>query len=209
MKFKFDERGFVLAEFAIALPLLILLLYALGTVTLTGLKIAREQVADYALETEAQYVIDRIATDARVAHTVKIKHANWGDNEEIFFVYHTLGNGFEADFPIYYAKDILDQRRYTIHSPESSSSSKKFFQVYAERQENGELNNPITGDISFGQTSVKELTFDKEKLRDKILHIKFKLRRADLKQVVEFNTSVYMPACKKIIYHEETILNEE
>lgn len=209
MKFKLDERGFVLAEFAIALPLLILLLYALGTVTLTGLKIAREQAADYALETEAQYVIDRITTEARAAHTVKIKHSDGADSEEVFFVYHTLSNEIEADFPKYYAKDVLDQRRYTVHSPANTSSTRKFFQVYAERKEDGELNNPITGGISFGQTAVGELKFDEEKLRYKILHIKFKLRRADLKQVVEFNTSVYMPACKKIIYHGVEILNEK
>lgn len=209
MKFKLDERGFVLAEFAIALPLLILLLYALGTITISGLKIAREQVADYALETEAQYVIDRITTEARAAHTVKIKNSDSANADEIFFVYHTFSDTLEGNHPMNWAKDILDQRRYTVHSPTSTVSTKRFSQVYAERKEDDQLTNPITGDISFGQTTVGELKFDKEKLRSKILHIKFKLRRADLKQTVEFNTAVYMPDCKKIIYHGETILDEE
>ena len=201
MKFKLSERGFVLAEFAIALPLLILLLYTLGMITLSGLEIARKQVADYALETEAQYVIDRITAEARAAHAVKIKHGV-NDSEEIFFVYHNLSSKFGADHPIYYAIDVLDQRRYAVHSPLGKS-----FQVYAERKENGALNNPITGDISFGSTFVSELKFSKEKLYDKILHIKFKLQNKE--QAVEFNTAVYMPACKKIIYHGVEILNEE
>ena len=209
MKFKLDERGFVLAEFAIALPLLILLLYALGMLTVSGLKIAREQVADYALETEAQYVIDRITKDARAAHAVKITNSDHNNAEEIFFVYHTLSKKFEGNHPKIWAKDVLDQRRYTVHSPNNTNSTTKFFQVYAERQESGETSNPITGEISFGKTFVAELKFDESKLHDKILHIKFKLQRADLKQAVEFNTSVYMPACKKIIYHGATILNEE
>ena len=209
MKFKLDERGFLLTEFVIALPMLILLLYALGTVTLSGLKIAREQAADYALETEAQYILDRITTEARTAHIVNIKDSDSANAEEIFFVYHTLDNKLEGDHPKVYARDILNKRRYTVHSPSSSSSQKNFFQVYAERQENNSEVNPISGGNSFGRTFVAELKFDREKLLDKILHIKLRLQSADLPRIVEFNTAVYMPVCKKIIYHGAEILNEE
>lgn len=184
MKFQPNERGFVLAEFAIALPLLILLLYSLGMVTVAGLKIAREQVADYALETEAQYVIDRITSDARTARYVEVRRVA-KDIEEIFFIYH--GNKVKSKDPRFY--DFIEQRRYTVSSPNGR------YCVYAERMKNGPTVNPISGDNFFGQTFVRELKFTETSKN--VLHIKFKLQSIATKQAVEFNTSVYMPSCEE------------
>ena len=65
-----NEKGFVLAEFVIALPLLILLIYTLANIFLNATKYAEKQAADYVLEEEAQEILERIKKDARAASEV-------------------------------------------------------------------------------------------------------------------------------------------
>lgn len=190
-----NQRGFVLVEFVIALPVLIFLLYALGTLTLTTAKIAREQVADYTLETEAQEIIDRITADARAAYSVKINTRNTFD--EIIFICHTNAQGKNFSTLI----DELDQRIYMV-----ASASGKPFHVYFKNQDTDAHNNPLTGENSFGNTFVTKLEFSKEFLPQKILHITFEMQSLRRNQKVKFSTAVYMPACKEIIYHGEKIL---
>ena len=208
MKFKLGERGFVLAEFAIALPLLILLLCALGTVTLTGLKIAREQVADYTLETEAQYVIDRITADARAAHSVEISFSD-SIREKIGFMYNTLSTKrigvdmFDGETVLYSVKNyvnVRDRRYYIVDSN---------YAMNVKRRDDNFTSNPITGGNFYGKTHVTQFSIDREKLFDKILHVTLELQNHVTFHKVKFSTSVYMPACKKITYHEETILDEQ
>ena len=95
MKFIKNQCGFVFIEFVIALPLLILLLYALGTLTLTTAKIAREQVQDYVLETEAQEIIDRITQDARAAYSVEIKSTE--NLETVIFKCHSIASKLKME----------------------------------------------------------------------------------------------------------------
>lgn len=202
MKFRLTERGIVLAEFAIALPLLILLLGSLGIVTLNALKIAREQIADYALETEAQYVMDRITSDARATHKIEIGFS-YAAIEKIEFTYHAISTkkiGVGESGAESYV-DVLDRRVYVVNK------TNRF--MNAKRKDDGSATNPITGGNSYGKTFVTQFSFDKNKLYDKILHVTLELQNSVTEQKVKFSTSVYMPACKKIIYHEETILNEE
>ncbi len=180
-----NQRGFVFAEFVIALPLLILLLYTLGTLTLKTMKIAREQVADYTLETEAQEVIDRITTDARAAHSVEIK--NWNFAERVKFICHV--NNPDRD----YLYDILDTRIYAVDSPDGG-----FFCVYFKHQDNELHRNPITGKNSFGNNFVTELSF--YVIAPKVLHVTVEMESIVTHRRVKFSTAVYMPACKKIYY---------
>ena len=60
MQKKIRSGGFVFVEFAIALPLLILLLCGLGEVGTEIFKLGRDQLADYVLESEAQYFMEII-----------------------------------------------------------------------------------------------------------------------------------------------------
>lgn len=181
MKFKLNQRGFILAEFVVALPLLILLLYALGNLTFTAAKIAREQVADYVLETEAQYVIDRITEDARAAYSAKIEKGTWFDR--IIFICHIQeNNGTELI-------DTLEQRIYVVDNAHG-----KPFHVYFKHQDNEAHNNPITGDNFYGETIVTQLEFTKP--APKILHITFEMKSKNREQRVKFSTAVYMPACE-------------
>ena len=182
-----NQRGFVFVEFVIALPLLIFLLYSLGTLTFKTMKIAREQVADYVLETEAQEVIDRITADARAAKFVEIKE--FYDFDEVIFICHTN----DADKYDFY--DVLDKRIYRIQD-----------QVYFNHKEDETPNNPITGRNSFGGTTVTDFQFPKKFLEKKILYITLEMQSKVTKQKVKFSTAVYMPACEEIIYHGEKIL---
>lgn len=181
MKFKLNQRGFILAEFIIALPLLILLLYALVTLIFNSWKIARDQVADYVLETEAQEVIDRIARDARAAYSAKI-----GENkgfDKIIFVCHNKADKNTA------MVDTLDQRVYAV-----DNAAGKYFHIYFEHQDKF-FNNPITGDNFFyGDTIVTQLEF--KKLASKILHVTLEMKSDVTQQKVKFSTAIYMPSCQ-------------
>ena len=72
MNKKFHSGGFVFAEFAIALPLLIFLMYGLASVGTKIFHASRDQMANYILESEAQYVMERVTQEARVAKSIKV-----------------------------------------------------------------------------------------------------------------------------------------
>jgi len=182
MKFKLNQRGFIFMELAMALPLLILLLYALGTLTLTTWKIAHEQVADYVLETEAQEVIDRITRDARAAYSAKIENGTYFD--KIIFACHTQEN------TALQLTDTLDQRIYVV-----DNANNKPFHFYFKHQNNDAHNNPLTGESrAFGNTIVTK--FELKKLAPKVLHITLEMKSNVTNQKVKFTTAVYMPSCQ-------------
>gem|GEM_PF-2003875 len=190
------QKGFVLAEFAIALPLLILLLFALGNMTYKIFSIARTQSADYVLENEAQNILQRISDDAKSAHSVEIKQAVGGKElQEIFFNYHILGNGLtpKKDYfkntSVNEAEilDLIYTHRYTVYLPEKGG-----YRVYAERMKNGSKTNPISGGNFFGDTTVTKLKFTQSK--EKILHIELEMQSLVTEKKFKVSTSVFMSA---------------
>ena len=193
------QKGFVLAEFAIALPLLILLLFALGQMTYKIFSIARTQSADYVLENEAQNILQRISDDAKSAHSVEIKQAVGNDKyelQEIFFNYHVIGNNLSKDYfkKDYnsFTNDIVDliyTHRYTVYLPERGG-----YRVYAERMKNGSKTNPISGGNFFGDTTVTKLKFTQPK--EKILHIELEMQSLVTEKKFKVSTSVFMSACE-------------
>jgi len=192
------QKGFVLAEFAIALPLLILLLFALGNMTYKIFSIARTQSADYVLENEAQNILQRISDDAKSAHSVEIKQAVGGKElQEIFFNYHILGNGLtpKKDYfkntSVNEAEilDLIYTHRYTVYLPEKGG-----YRVYAERMKNGSKTNPISGGNFFGDTTVTKLKFTQSK--EKILHIELEMQSLVTEKKFKVSTSVFMSACE-------------
>ena len=193
MKFRLSERGIVLAEFAIALPLLILLLGSLGLVTLKALKIAREQAADYALETEAQYVMDRITADARAAHSTEIKSANGFD--EIIFFCSGIGEYEHDDLKIagveksmYYYRNVFDPRIYRIDNREGG-----VFCVYFKHSDDDTHTSPLTGENSYGRTYITKFKFTRN---EKILHVTLGMKSLATDKKIELSTAVFMPDCE-------------
>ena len=199
-----NQRGFVLVEFVIALPLLIFLLYALGTLTFSTMKIAREQVADYALETEAQEIIDRISDDARTAHSVKIKTADTQNpnHQNIIFMCENItneqrGGSFDGEYITYYKK-VLEPRIYAVHTAQNVISGKIYPHVYFKRQDDNYYSNPIIGDNSFGNTAVETLKYSVDE-ENKLLHITLEFRNYVTNQKVKFATAVFMPNCEEFL----------
>ena len=197
------QSGFVSAEFAISLPLLIFLLFALGQMTYKIFSIAKNQAADYVLQNEIQNVLEEISADAKAAHSVEIKQAVGGSElQEIFFNYRVVGN--EEDENLF---KNSSKNNFTTSTPEIlnliythrftvGNTSKSGYCIYAERQKSGAKVNPITGGNFFGETSVAKLKFSQPK--EKILHIEIEMKSFVTEKKIKAVTSVFMPACEKV-----------
>lgn len=188
-----NEKGFVLAEFVIALPLLILLIYTLVMIFLNVAKQTEKQSADYLLEEEANEILERIKNDARAATEVKLEH----DGEEfqtVIFVFHAIANTNPNIYDVHDTRNYIIYSKNQIHADEDGQEP--IYRVYAHRKKNPTFpTSPTSGDNSFGNTTVKKLKFT---IREKnILHISLTLKSLKTKRMLTINTSVFMPDCKK------------
>ena len=182
-----NQRGFVLIEFIIALPLVALLIYALAQMIMQLPKFSTSQAADYFLAVEAHEILNRITRDARSAAYVEVREAvSSGKIYEIFFYYRTLNNSPAM------TTDLKVPRRYTVGATENHG-----YQVYAERLQNGPKRNPISGGNFFGDTTVTQLKFSQPS--EKVLHVTLELQSIATKRKLKIGTSVFMPSCEKIV----------
>ncbi len=182
MSSKNGQKGFILAEFIIALPLLILLLYGLANMTLKIISLAREQMANYVLETEAHEVLRRITDDARAAYSVqRLIHDK--NLEEVTFVY---------DVPKYDGfvvfTDVRGRRRYVVDKGRVISKRDGGFSydIYT---------TPVTGGNFFADTWVDKLKFSSRS--ENVLHVAVEMHDNITRQSVKISTSVFMPGCKE------------
>lgn len=195
-----NKKGFVMAEFAITLPLLILLIVAMLNLlfilkgTQDKNKFSENQATDYIMASEANEIIRRITRDARSAVEVELLKSN--ERQDIIFTFHANTYDKNNDYGIV---DTLDTRRYILYAKDSAE---KIYRVYVHRQYVLTPTSPITGndgnvrnDIP-GDTSVDELKFTIR--NENILHISLKIRNVRTDRIFSVNTSVYMPACEKI-----------
>ena len=176
--------GFVFAEFAIALPLLILLGYGLSIVGVQLFYWGKIQLADYVLEEEVQEVLSRIIYDARSAKNFEGFN---GNTTTMNFTYRTINElktkngGREVEDVI---ADKEEHRVYVL------SASK----IYYERQPKIAV-NPITGNNYFGETQVNNFEFklDEDK---KLLHITLEMESLISHHKIKIRTAVYMSGCE-------------
>lgn len=176
--------GFVLVEFAIALPLLILLGWGLANVSLQIFRLGKTQLADYVLEAEAQYVMERITHQARTAQTVTIEHV-YNDIDQIEFVYHSVN-----DHPLNPRDNVADVWETQIFIPRMVGGTCK--SINAKRLSYGSLSNPITGENSFGDTKINAMKFDLDEA-EKILHVTLEMESVESGQRLRINTAIFMP----------------
>ena len=187
---KFRSGGFVFAEFAIALPLLILLMYGLTIVGIKIFQLGREQMADYILESEIRHVMERITREARSAKEIDIKKID--DNmHQLKIIYHTgdLNNDYQATFI-----DVLETQIFKPHRGEGGV----YKNINAKRQESDPESSPITGGIPakddlipFGDTKINE--FVCKIIDDKVLHITLEMESEVTGHKIKLNTAVFMP----------------
>ena len=178
-----DERGFLFAELAIALPLLILLIYSLANLTTKIFEVTRNQVADYVLETEIQDVIERISLDARAA--VSFTANNQAVNSDlggITFFYNTLSDDYRA------AGILQESRRYT---PNVTGSGK--INMILKRRNDNYFTTPITGGNFFGDTKVTRFKFSEP--RNNVLHVTLEMQSLVSGRKIKISTAFFMPNC--------------
>lgn len=171
--FRNNSGGFVFAEFAIALPLLILLMYGLATVSIKIFDVGKNQLADYVLEEEVHDVLSRLIYDARAAKNVTAVK----DSSTLIFTYRMIGAGSGSNIKINEDKRVywrVNDKIYYEH------------QTYLAA-------NPITGNNYFGETQVTKFEFEKE---NKVLHVTLELASKITNHKIKISTAVYMPSCE-------------
>lgn len=184
------------AGFAIAIPLLILLMYGLASVSIKTFELSKYQVADYILENEAQYLMERVTQEARVAKKIYITPLT-KDIDELKIVYHTGGRDDKNQLSI---ADVWETRIFRPHFLWGVCVN-----INAKRQDKGGDSNPITGGIpadgenfiSFGDTKINCFKFKKD---GKLLHITLEMESVekikDTNKKIRLNTAVFMPNCE-------------
>ena len=187
-----NQKGFVLIEFVIALPLILMLLYGLAETTLQIYRLAKAQAADYMLAVEAQEVLTRITEDLRAAKSVTCYSSGVyaysegiSDCDNIEIKFHTIKKDAAQII------DVIDTRVYTVAKVDTVHSS----YIYRQHQ-NGYHSSPITGGNFFGDTEVTFLKY--EKIGYRTLHIALEMRSIETKNKIKLSTAVFMPACEKI-----------
>lgn len=168
------------AEFAIALPLLILLMYGLARVSINIFHLGREQLADYVLETEAHNVLEMITQEARAAKTININHET-DKFDKIEILYHSVANEGVT------IADIWATRFYIPHRKKETG----IINLYRVRQDTNSPTNPITGENYFGVTQINSVKY---KRSDKLLHITLEMESLATHKKIKLNTAVFMPA---------------
>ncbi|MBQ4494454.1 MAG: hypothetical protein II968_01670 [Selenomonadaceae bacterium] len=191
--FRNNGGGFVVAEFAIALPLLILLMYGLATVSVKSFSLGRDQLADYVLEAEAQSVMEQIRQVACTAREVEISPGGgW-----VKFVYHVVKDKPKIEVTslnghyVFINNDVLETQYFILHTTKERTTPN----LYAKRQLDGRYTNPITGDNYFGDTQVNYLKCEVDEAK-KILHISLEMESLVTERKIKFDTAVYMPNYK-------------
>lgn len=176
------------AEFAIALPLLILLLYGLATVGIKIFYLGKIQLADYVLEEEVHDVLSRLIYDARAAKSVEAIN----EIRTLSFTYGTINeiqnkNGTRDDGDVIADKD--ENRVYLVAGTVGEAGSKINY-----KRQTIDANNPITGDNYFGETRVTKFEFTQ--LADNVLRVTLEMQSEVSGHKIKISTAVFVPGCE-------------
>ena len=174
------------AEFAIALPLLILLGWGLATVGTKIFYLGKIQLADYVMEEEVHNVLSRLIYDARAAKKIIAVKGS----PTLIFYYRTMREiqATNSSMPtnIYGTPDgdvIADREEPRVYWRVNDK-------IYYQRQTK-EARNPITGDNYFGRTKVTRFDFDFDK-KTKILNVTLEMESLDSPHKIKIDTAVYV-----------------
>ena len=184
----------MLAEFAIALPLLILLACSLSLVALKTFEVGKNQLADYVLEAEAQHIIEQITRESRVAKEVEISGSS--KIQQLKIIFKTVRENGEVvsasddsgKYEMYSIEDIWETRYFIPHTVNGACK------LYAKRQDDGYFLNPIGGNNTFGETNIKRLEYELDAAK-KILHVTLELESLVSEHKIKIATAVFMPSC--------------
>ena len=182
----------MVVEFAIALPLLILLMYGLTTVSIKVFDLGKRQLADYVLESEAQHVMERIVQEARTARSVEI---GTGYVKVVYHVVKDNGNTIKGKtfddatngkHYLFFSNDVLETQYFMLRTKAGRTTPN----LYAERQ-TSYYTNPITGENYFGDTKINYFKCEVDATK-KILHVSLEMESLVTEHKIKLNTAVYM-----------------
>ena len=179
--FRNNSGGFVFAEFAIALPLLILLMYGLATVGIKIFDVGKNQLADYVLEEEAHDVLSRLIYDARAAKKVKAENAS----PTLTFTYSAVKEVIPSGGGTVKGDIIADYEENRVYMRINEK-------IHYKRQTTDPV-NPITGNNYFGETRVTKFEFSKP--AENVLHVTLELESEITHHKIKISTAIYMPGC--------------
>ena len=174
------------AEFAIALPLLILLGWGLATVGTKIFYLGKIQLADYVMEEEVHDVLSRLIYDARAAKNLEAVEGS----PTLTFYYRTMREiqATNSSMPtnVYGTPvgDVIAERE------EKRVYWLKDGQINYERQTTTDP-NPLTGDNYFGMTKVTRFDFDFDK-KTKILNVTLEMESLVSAHKIKIDTAVYV-----------------
>ena len=171
------------AEFAIALPLLILLGWGLATVGAKFFYLGKIQLADYVMEEEVQEVLSRLIYDARAAYDLDAVEGS----PTLTFRYRTVKEVRWSIGSVTGTPDgdvIADRKEPRVYRLKDKK-------IYYQRQTD-EARSPITGGNYFGMTEVENFYFKFDKAT-KILYVTLEMKSLDSLHKIKIDTAVYVP----------------
>ena len=189
-----NERGFVLIEFIIGLPLILILLWSLNNLFINTWQKYQYSVADFILRQEMESVMQRMVEDVKRAHYVDMIQDN------LYLRYHKLNKSddfafFNANNPelkvIKYDSTLSDSERMekvrsiTSSATEGADYIRNMQEIYYKS-----TNNPITGESILSKTQVTK--FKTELVKDKLLKITLEAKSAVSGHSITLRTKVYI-----------------
>ena len=171
-------------EFAIALPLLILLAYGMATVGVKFFEIGRNQLADYVLEEEVHDVMSRLIYDARAAK--KAYAHNYGKERSVEFRYRMVYKDENGNF-----NDQEESRVFIVTGLKELNSKMNYKRKISG---NEPLTNPMTGKNYFGETRITDFEFSDP--APNVLRVTLEMQSEVTKHKMRLTTAIYMPGCE-------------
>ena len=200
-----DERGFVLIELIIGLPLILILLWSMNNMLINTWQKCRYAVADFILQQEMETTMARIINDAKKAQYVSC------DTYDLRLRYYALTQFSNFQFN---DKDKLKQvqKKTSLTNMQKANKLlipvqnnddlftieyiKNGYNMYRQVSFDGVARNPITGDSSLSETRITnfDCTFDKE---SKLLTIRLEAKSNISQHKIMLRTKIFVRG-----YHE-------
>ena len=200
-----DERGFVLIELIIGLPLILILLWSMNNMLVNTWQKCRYAVADFILQQEMETTMARIVDDARKAQYVscdtydlRLRHYKINSFSDFRF-----NNKQESD-KIKNKRSLTDKQKINrLLTPVTTDSSsfpveyiKNGYNMYRQASFDGVARSPITGESSLSETQITIFDCDFDK-NSKLLTIKLEAKSNISQHKIMLRTKIFVRG-----YHE-------
>lgn len=163
--FKLNECGFVFAELAIGLPLIIILLLSLNSIFVNAWTSCKYIFADFILQQEIEFVMNRIVTDAQMAYKIDTS------NNKLRFYQHTMPS---------------------INKIQDRAGGKPWYKLKnGTIYYNGET-SPITSGNYLSSVIVRKFEYYQKNDHPKLLYIKIEAESIQTNHRIILTTEVYM-----------------